>query len=431
MINVKMRQSSLHLTRWLVLASLVSAGLGWSAEPQAGGSADLGKLFADPGIQAALRYVEENEATVLEDQVELCQVPAPPFKEQARALVLKRKFEGLGLTEVAIDGLGNVIGLRPGKAPHPSLVLSAHLDTVFPEGTDVQVKREGNVLKGPGIGDDCRGLAVMLGVLRALKNTSIVTEGPVTFVGTLGEEGLGDLRGVKYLFSQSLKGRIDRFVSIDGTGFGITHRAVGSHRYRVTYRGPGGHSYGDFGVANPVHALGRAIARIGDIEVPSQPRTTFAVGRVGGGTSVNSIATDSWMEMDLRSSDQQALEALDARFRAAVGQALAEENARWNNRGRLTVEIADVGNRPPGGQSQGAPIVVAAVAATKSLGLPIELTEGSTDANVPMNLGIPAICIDGGGRGQGAHSPTESFDATDSWKGTQRALLVTVALTRP
>jgi acetylornithine deacetylase/succinyl-diaminopimelate desuccinylase-like protein len=233
---------------------------------------------------------------------------------------------------------------------------------------------------------------------------------------------------VKHLFNETLKGQIDRFVSIDGTGYGITHIAVGSHRYRVAFKGPGGHSYGAFGLANPIHALGRAMAKISDFKVPEIPKTTFNVGRIGGGTSVNSIAFEAWMEIDMRSADPAALRSVDASFHKAVDQALGEENDRWNNRGRLTVDKELVGDRPAGRTPENAPIVQAAVSATRALGLPVTLDEGSTDSNIPMSLGIPAITIDGGGRGTGAHSLGEAFDVTDSYRGTQRALLIAVAL---
>jgi di/tripeptidase len=219
-------------------------------------------------------------------------------------------------------------------------------------------------------------------------------------------------------------------VSVDGAGLGITHIAVGSRRYRVAFKGPGGHSYSAFGVANPVHALGRAIAKIADLQVPREPKTTFNVGRVGGGTSVNSIAFEAWMEIDLRSADRAALTAIDAAFQKAVDQALAEENERWSDRGRLVVDRKLVGDRPAGQVPRSAPIVEAALSVSKALGIAAPLDEGSTDANIAISLGIPAVTIDGGGRGEGAHTPEESFDSTDSWLGTARALLLALALAR-
>ncbi len=390
-----------------------------------------GALLKARDVANALEAVKANEAWVVDQQISLCEIEAPPFKEQKRADAYKAVFESLGLKNVRIDRAGNVLGDRPGTGRGPHLVFSAHLDTVFPEGTDVNVTRSGPsgaLLKGPGIGDDCRGLAVVLGVIRAMNDAGVSTPGPITFVGTVGEEGLGDLRGVKELFGGELKGRIDRFVSVDGSGYGITHVAVGSRRYRVTFKGPGGHSFGSFGNANPIHALGRAIDAISDFTVPSSPKTTFNVGRVGGGTSVNSIAFEAWMEVDMRSVSAEALQALDARFKTAMLAALADENARWQGRGAITADVALVGDRPAGRIPDDEPVVRAAVGVTRALGLPVTLDEGSTDANVPINLRIPAITIDGGGRGTGAHSLDETFDTTDSWKGTQRALLVALAL---
>jgi tripeptide aminopeptidase len=386
------------------------------------------RLMQDAAVKAALDRVKREEPHVLEEQVRLCEIPAPPFKETRRAEAYRQAFELLGLKNVRIDRVGNVLGERPGLAPRPHVVFSAHLDTVFPESTRVQTSRAGPVIKGPGISDDCRGLAVILGVVRALNEGNIQTPGTITFVGTVGEEGLGDLRGVKHLFNVELKGRIDRFVSVDGAGLGITHIGVGSLRYRVAFKGPGGHSYGDFGIANPVHALGRAIEKIADLQIPRHPKTTFNVGRIGGGTSVNSIASEAWMEVDLRSSDRAALTALDAGFQKSLDVALAEENERWGNRGRLALEKTVVGNRPAGGTAPDAPVVLAAVSVTRALGLPVSLVEGSTDSNFAMSLGIPAVTVDGGGSATGSHSLDEAFDTTDSWQGTARALLLAVAL---
>jgi acetylornithine deacetylase/succinyl-diaminopimelate desuccinylase-like protein len=394
------------------------------------GAADIGpRLMQDAAVRAALESAQRNEPQILEEQVRLCEIPAPPFKEQARGEALRRTFEELGLKNVRIDAEGNVLGERPGLSERPHLVFSAHLDTVFPEGTDVRVRREGTLLRAPGIGDDCRGLAVVLGVIRALSDAGVQTPGSITFAGTMGEEGLGDLRGVRRLFNETLKGRVDRFVSVDGTGWGITNVAVGSFRYKITFKGPGGHSYGAFGLVNPIHALGRAIGAIGDFQVPSQPRTTFNVGRIGGGTSVNSIAFEAWMEVDMRSSDPASLKSVDANLHKAIDRALEAENARWSE-GRLTVDRTLVGERPAGRMAPDSPIVLAAMSVTRAVGGPVSLDEGSTDSNIPMSLGIPAVTIDGGGRGSGAHSLAEMFDSTDSWKGTQRAVLLAIALTQ-
>lgn len=391
-----------------------------------------------PEVRRALDWLEEHEPDAIQEQIELCEIPAPPFGEEARAAEYRRRFEALGLGDVRIDAEGNVLGeLGGGVGPtagdpagraEPVVVLSAHLDTVFPEGTDVSVRREGNRLVGPGIGDDCRGLAVVLAVARAMLETGIEPAGTVIFVGTVGEEGPGDLRGVKHLFGEELAGQVDAFVSVDGAGTGLTHAAVGSNRYEVTFSGPGGHSYGAFGMPNPIHALGRAIARLADFQVPSDPKTTFSVGLVEGGTSVNSIAFTTTMTVDLRSEDPDALAALDERFRQAVQEALDQENGRWDSPVELEVAIESIGVRPAGFQSLEAPIVQAALAAAEELGFTPETGAASTDSNLPMSLGIPAVTIDGGGDGQGAHSLDESFDATGSHVGTQWALLLTLSL---
>jgi tripeptide aminopeptidase len=417
------RAAARQVTAILFALSLVSS----HANAQQNAATIGTTLMRDASVQASVERARAIEAQTLEDQVSLCEVEAPPFKESKRAEVYARLFREAGLKNVRVDKVGNVLGERPGRQPQPHLMFSAHLDTVFPEGTDVRVKREGTIMRGPGIGDDCRGLAVVLAVIRSLNAANVQTDGSITFVGTVGEEGLGDLRGVKHLFNEGLKGQIDRFVSVDGTGLGITHIAVGSLRYRVTFKGPGGHSYGAFGLSNPIHALGRAMAAISDFQVPTDPKTTFNVGRIGGGTSVNAIPFEAWMEVDMRSADPAALQALDSKFKKAVDDAVSAEEARWSKH-VLTVEKALVGNRPAGQTPLESAIVRAAISATSALGLPVALDEGSTDSNIAMNMGIPAITIDGGGRGKGSHALDESFDSTDSWKGTQRAVLIAIAL---
>ena len=394
-------------------------------------AAELGPLLLQqPAVRAAVEFARTDEMRTIEDQIRICEVEAPPFQETKRAELYAAMFREVGLKNVRLDAEGNVIGERPGASARPNLVMSAHLDTVFPRGTNVSVRRQGYVLRGAGIGDDCRGLADLLAVARALNKSGVSTPGTITFVGTVGEEGLGDLRGVKRLFNETLKDQIDRFVSIDGEGLGITHIAIGSARFRVTFKGPGGHSFGSFGIVNPVHALGRAMARIADFQVPGLPRTTFNVGRIGGGTSINAIASEAWMEVDLRSGDAVGLRTLEKQFRQAVHEAVTQENARWNSQS-LTVTIETVGMRPAGRVSSTAPIVQAAVSVSKALNLPISFAEGSTDSNLPLSLGIPAVTIDTGGRGSGAHTEHEMFDATEAWKGTQRAVLLAVVLAQP
>jgi tripeptide aminopeptidase len=401
-------------------------------QPSSAGTArvsDVAALVAEPSVRAALDAARRFEEATIQQQIRICEIPAPPFEEAKRAAAYAQAMRAAGLANVRIDTAGNVLGERRGRRARPHLVLSAHLDTVFPAELPVRVTRDKNWLRGPGIGDDCRGLAVLLAVVRALDAAQVQTEGPVTFVGTVGEEGLGDLRGVKALFANTVR-QVDRFVSVDGDGYGITNVGVGSRRYRVTFRGPGGHSYDNFGRANPVHALGLAIARLTRIEVPAVPRTTFSVGRIGGGTSINAIATEAWMDVDLRSGDAAALAQLDAAFQASIRGAVEEENKRRRSHDPVIVEIELVGNRPVGRTPTDTHIVETTIATLNALALPVRLNEGSTDANLPMSLGVPSITIGGGGVGSDVHSPRESFDTTDSWKGTQLVTLLAVALSR-
>jgi len=386
------------------------------------------RLFARAEVVAAVDALKAREAAILDDQVAISEIPAPPIKEATRAEAVRQRFVAAGLSDVRLDAIGNVLGVRRGKAARPHVVISAHLDTVFPVGTDVRVTRSGAVLKGPGIGDDARGLAVLNAIAGALSRSPIQTAGTVTFAATVGEEGLGDIRGARHLVDTELAGTIDAFVSIDGVGLDVTNVGVGSRRYKVTFAGPGGHSYGAFGTANPIHALGRAVAAVSDLSVPASPRTTFNVGRIGGGTSVNAIPFEAWFEVDLRSVDAAALAALDARFKAIVDHAVAAENARWSRPGQVSATLTIVGDRPAGSTPESAAIVRAARAATQAVGERATLHDGSTDANAAMQRGIPAITIDGGGSGTGAHALDERFDSTDSWKGTVRAFLLTLLL---
>ena len=380
-------------------------------------------------VGRALARIKADNAWTLDQQRSICEIPAPPFKEAARGVEYKRRLEALGLT-VRIDSIGNVIAERKGTGNGPTVMLAGHLDTVFPEGTDVKVKREGTTMRAPGIGDDCRGLAVVLSVARAFQMEKVPTTGTIIFVGNVGEEGPGNLRGVRHLFTREYQGKIDYFISVDGTGLGLTSRAVGSNRYRVTYLGPGGHSYGAFGMPSPIHALGRAIAKIADIQVPTSPKATFNVGIIEGGTSVNTISPSGSMDVDLRSESKQALADLDAKFQAAVRDALAAENARWPaSRVRITVKVDTIGIRPAGALPDTAFIVRTALAAGKSLGFTAPTGASSTDANLPMSLGLQAITIDGGGDGRGAHAVSESYDdGPNGWLGPQWAGLIVAML---
>ena len=411
-----------------VVAPLGALLVSTSLHAQQGARAQAVAVPDNAQVRRALEFITRTEPQTIEEQIAICQIEAPPFKEARRAEDYRRRFQALGL-DTRIDAEGNVIAERPGQPGEPVVVISGHLDTVFPEGTDVRVRREGTVLHGPGIGDDCRGLTILLAVARAMNDAQIRTRGTVLFVGTVGEEGAGNLRGVRHLFEKELKDRVDYFISVDGTGLTLTKDAVGSYRYRVTYKGPGGHSYGDFGMPNPMHALGRAIAKIADFQVPRDPRVTFSVGVVEGGTSVNSIAASASMLVDMRSVDPAALDSLDRQFQRAVRAAVDEERGRWpTSSAAVTVEVERTGTRPAGTQPADAFIVRAAKEAGKRLGFTPPAQASSTDSNIPINLGIPAITIDGGGAGSGAHSLAEYFDTKDSHIGTQWALLTVLTL---
>jgi tripeptide aminopeptidase len=384
-------------------------------------------------VKAALDIIKADKVWTFQQQVELTQIPAPPFKESARAAEFKKRLESVGLKNVRIDEVGNVIAMRPGTGKGPTVLLEGHLDTVFPEGTDVSIKHKGDTVVAPGIGDDGRGLVTVLSVARAFEKAGLQTNGTVYFIGNVGEEGPGNLRGTRQLLTKELKGKIDYFITVDGDGLGIASRAVGSDRYKVTYKGPGGHSYGAFGIPNPIHALGRAMAGIADIQVPTNPKTTFNVGVISGGTSVNSIPFEGSMEVDMRSESATELANVDAKIQKILRDALAAENARWPGpraaAAKLSLVIDTIGIRPTGGQADAAPIVQTALNAAKVLGFTSQTSASSTDANIPISLGIPAIRIGGGGQGGGAHALGEWYvDTPNSYLGPQWAALLVSAL---
>jgi acetylornithine deacetylase/succinyl-diaminopimelate desuccinylase-like protein len=384
----------------------------------------------DARVRIALDSIQAWQPWTLQQQIELTEIEAPPFKEARRAEEFRRRLVALGYASARIDAEGNVIAELRGTGGGALIVISGHLDTVFPEGTDVRVRRSGNRLHAPGIADDGRGLAVVLTVARAFQAAQVRSPGTILFVGTVGEEGQGDLRGVRHLFGKELVDQIDYFISVDGTGFGIISGAVGSNRYRITYHGPGGHSYGSFGMPNPMHAMGRAIAAIAELQVPNDPKTTFSVGVVSGGTSVNSIPMEATFELDMRSEDPVVLAELDRQVRGALDDALAAEKARWpRSNEALELRIDTIGIRPAGSQPDSAPIVQAAATAARALGLRTALIDSSTDANIPISMGIPALTIDGGGRGGGSHALDEWYEDTpDSYKGPQWAALLVAVL---
>lgn len=387
-----------------------------------------------PAVKRALAGIKSGNSWMLDQQVSICEIPAPDFKEQRRAAEFKKRLIALGYPDTRIDTAGNVIAERGGTGNGPTVMLAGHLDTVFPEGTDVKVKRDGTKFAAPGIGDDCRGLAVVLAVAKALNQGQIRTNGRVILVGDVGEEGEGNLRGMRELFTAGYKGKIDYFISVDGLGLHVVDRAVGSKRYDVKFHGPGGHSYGAFGmVPSAIHAMGRAIALISDVQVPTDPKTTYTVGVVHGGTSVNSIAGDADMEVDMRSESLENLDSAEVRIKRAIAAGVAAENARWpKSAAKITVKFDTIGIRPIGAkiQTEESPIVRTALDAAKALASDSTRTgASSTDSNLPMSLGIPAITIGGGGTGSGAHSLAETFEDTpDGYKGPQWALLIVASL---
>jgi acetylornithine deacetylase/succinyl-diaminopimelate desuccinylase-like protein len=412
-----------------VLAVVLAAAVLGAAGASAGAQTTPAIPSNHAVVRAAMDQLRAINPWILERQKAICEIPAPPFKEAARAAAYQGELVALGYTNARRDSLDNVIAELPG-GDGPTVMIAGHLDTVFPEGTDATVTRDGSRMTGIGIGDDCRGLAVVLAVARVFREQNITPRGRILFVGNVGEEGPGNLRGVRWLFEREYRGQINYFISVDGVGSNVTTRAVGSHRYTITVSGPGGHSFGDFGMPNPAHALGRAIARVAELQVPSQPRTTFSVGLLRGGTSVNSIPMSTAMDIDMRSESSATLADLDRRVRAAVDTAIADEHRRWpNSSARLRATYDTIGIRPTGSQSDNATIVQVALAAGRAVGYTPRTSASSTDANLPISLGIPAITIDGGGRGDGAHSLGEWYDdGPDGWKGPQWALLIVAAL---
>src|SRR4051795_2374944 len=386
-------------------------------------------ILANANVVKTLEDIKADDDTALAEQKRITEIPAPPFKEKVRAEYFLKRMQELGFKDASIDAEGNVIALRKGSGGgRPKLVVSAHLDTVFPEGTDVTVKEKDGFILAPGIGDDSRGLAALLSLIKAVNADGIATVGDVMFVGTVGEEELGNLRGVKALFRDHAD--IDGFISIDGLGITrVVNQATGSHRYEMIFRGPGGHSFQEFGLPSATHAMGRAIAKISDLQTPSDPKTTFTVGTVSGGTSVNAIAGEARMAVDMRSNSTDELLKLEARLLDLVKQAVADENARWNS-DKMSVEIKLIGDRPAGIVAMDSPIVQATQRAVSVITRSPRVTfaGSSTDSNLAMSLGIPAVTIGGGGDGGNWHSRNEWYKPVDAYHGPQNALLTMLVL---
>jgi tripeptide aminopeptidase len=423
-----------HNRSWFV-AVLLTAGLsagGIRAQTAAAGAgveAATAAILADSKVIKTLEDIKADDDRALVEQKRITEIPAPPYKEQVRAAYYLKRFQELGFKGASIDAEGNVIALRKGSGSGPKLVVSAHLDTVFPEGTDVTVKEKDGVILAPGIGDDSRGLAALLSLIQAMNANDIKTVGDVLFVGTVGEEELGNLRGVKALFRDHAD--IDGFISVDGLGISrIVNQGTGSHRYEMIFRGPGGHSFQEFGLPSAIHAMGRAIAKISELQTPAEPKTTFTVGTVAGGTSVNAIAAEARMAVDMRSDSTEELLKLEARLLDLVKQAVVEENMRWNS-DKISVEIKLIGDRPAGIVALDSPIVQATQRAVAVVARAPRVTfaGSSTDSNWAMSRGIPAVTIGGGGEGGNWHSRNEWYKPVDAWFGPQNALLTILVLT--
>lgn len=422
----------------LGLAAVLSLTLaaGATAAPRSSSAARTVQDIRDSaGFQAAMKTLDREHDRIVEDTITLTEIPAPPFKEQKRAEAYMAMLKAHGLTDVEMDAEGNVMGLRRGTGPAggPLVVIAAHLDTVFPEETNVKVRREGTKLFAPGVGDDTHSLAVLLGYVRALDAGKVKTKKDILFVGNVGEEGPGDLRGVRYIFTKGkYKDRIAAFFSMDGTSAErVTFGAVGSKRYRVTFKGPGGHSYGAYGLVNPMAAMGTAVVEMNKIVTPTQPKTTYATSVVGGGTSVNSIPDAIWLEVDMRSESKDELAKIDATFLQIVDAAVKTENAARSTRaGEISADIKQIGERPTGATREDAEIVRMTAAAVRAAGYTPVLGASSTDSNIPISLGIPAVTIGSGGVGGRAHALDEWIDVAkpESLKGMSVGLAALLAM---
>jgi len=391
------------------------------------------QIVGSAAYKRAVHVFDRDFERFVNELIFLTQIPAPPFKEQLRAEAFAKLLREVGLENVEIDAEGNAMGVWRGKARGPLLAVAAHLDTVFPEDTDVTVKRSGTRLIAPGVGDDTRGLAFILAAIRAMKEAQVETASDILFIGNVGEEGPGDLRGVRYLFNQSpWKDRIKRFISVDGSSNDlITNGGLGSRRYRVTFKGPGGHSWGAFGQVSPAFAMGNAIANLGKLVVPKQPKVSYNIGVVSGGTSVNSIPFEVAMEVDLRSVDPEELKKVDAQFLRIVDAAVAGENAtRQITFGKITADVTLIGERPSGITSVDTRELRQVAGTMKAFDkVPVWRT-ASTDSNIPISLGIPAFSMasqsaDRGGR---SHSLDEWTDVEKPTAVKDFALAIAIIL---
>ena len=392
------------------------------------------QLLERADVRAAMEHILATDDQTLAHQVGLTEIPAPPFGEETRGRRMAELLDEAGLANVQQDAVGNVFALCPGTEDRKPLVLSAHLDTVFPAGTDVTVRADGNVLRAPGVADDARGLAALVTLARALSQAGITTRLPILFAATVGEEGSGDLRGVRHLFEAGgVAAAAAGFISLDGAGMKyVVTRGLGARRFRVVLRGRGGHSWIDWGAPNPIHALGRAVGALASWPTPTDPALSLTVARWGGGTSVNAIPAEAWAELDFRSESIRHLDTGEERLRAVLDRSVAEENSGVTDKDRrLHVEVTVVGHRPAGVTALDSPLVEAALAATRALGVEPEVTASSTDANLPMSLGIPAITLGAGGSAGDVHTTDEWYRNTNGPVGIQRALHTVLLVSGP
>ena len=381
-------------------------------------------LVMKPRVRAALDWLDSHVDDAVADAVAVCEIPAPTFHEKQRAAWVAERFAALGLADVAVDDMGNVYGRRPGAARAPSILLAAHTDTVFPAGTAIQVRRANGRLYGPGLIDNSIAVASLLSLARALDAAQVKTKGDIWLVATVGEEGLGNLRGIRAVVER-LGERVAAVVAVEGQGLGkVYNRSIGSRRYQITVRAPGGHSWGAFGNRSAIHELFKLGAAIAALDVPTTPKVTYNIGVVGGGTSVNSIAEEAYCLLDMRSGDAAALNDLEARVMSLVQQADEVDD--------VSVTPTLIGDRPAGAMAEDAPLIQACFEAltligAEAAGHAIKLTEGSTDANIPMSLGIPSTCI-ALTTGGGTHTLGEYMDVDPVRLGLRQLLLVTLAV---
>jgi tripeptide aminopeptidase len=389
-------------------------------------------LPTDPRVARVLEILRGSANATTEEQIRITEIPSPPFQESARGAYLKKLFASTGL-RVETDEIGNVIGEWPGTSPD-IVMLTAHLDTVFPAGTNVRVRREGGKLLAPGISDNGTGLAALVALSKAFHEAKIKTNKTILFVADVGEEGEGNLRGMRALV-ESYKKRLKCVVALDGSATEyVTTAALASRRVEITITGPGGHSWSDFGAPNPIHALGRGIARFVTARVPESPRTSFNIGEIEGGTSVNSIPSSAHMKVDLRSESETELASLEGLLRDAVKAGIDEELSAARERGMsgsanlLTLKINVLGVRPAGELAENSPLLAALLAADNQLGNRSRRERSSTDANIPLSVGIPAISLGAGGRSGGAHTLEEWYDPAGRELGLQRVALTVLGV---